>query len=163
LRRLIALLVLIAAASSGIADAPTSGTAGDRLVLKVVVPYPGPGHENARVPAPYTLSGSKFEGLQRDVEAVVAELGNKTEWWDMGPDASYESLEIHFRGKRYVLNSWYPIFRDNQTAAVSERLGIVAVSGVQEKRRVEDGNSPRYRTLVGLFAKVQATHKQDTP
>jgi hypothetical protein len=44
---------------------------------------------------------------------------------------------------------------------VSERNGIVAASGVAEKRRIEDGNSARYRTIVGLFAKVRATLKQD--
>ena len=131
------------------------------MVLSLVVPYPVPGQETVRAPGPHTVSGPKFKELQRDVEAVVAQLGNKTEWWDTGPDAAYESLEIYFGGKRYVLNSWYPRFRDSQTAAVSERDGIVAVSGVAEKRRVEDGNSARYRTIVGLFAKVRATLKQD--
>jgi hypothetical protein len=161
MRRLTALLVLVAVASSGTADTPSSGPAGDRLVLTIVAPYPAPGQENLRLPGPYTLSGSKFKELQRDVEAVVAQLGKKTEWWDTGPDASYESLEIYFQGKRYVLNSWYPMFRDSQTAAVSERLGIVAVTGAAEKRRVEDANSARYRTLVGLFAKVRASLKQE--
>ena len=88
MRRLTALLVLIATASSGTADTTASAAAGDRLVLTVVVPYPAPGQETVRAPGPYTVSGPKFQELQRDVEAVVALLGNKTEWWDTGPDAA---------------------------------------------------------------------------
>jgi hypothetical protein len=153
--RLIALLLLIATASSGTADTTATATAGDRLVLTLVVPCPVP------VPGPYTVSGPEFKELQRDIEAVVAQLGNETEWWDTGPEVSYESLEIYFGGKRYVLNSWYQLFLDSPKAAVCEGLSMAAVSGTAEKRGVEDGNRARYRTIVGLFAKVRATLKRD--
>jgi len=104
----------------------------------------------------YTVSGDKFRKLQRDVEAVVQQLRGKRTWWDVAPDASWESLEIHLGAKQYVINSWYPLFRDSEKLAVSETSGLVAVSGVEEKRRIENGNSERYRTIVGLFEKVRA-------
>ena len=36
----------------------------------------------------------------------------------------------------------------------------MGVSGVAEKRRIEEGNSPRYRTLVGLFETVRGALAQ---
>jgi hypothetical protein len=133
-----------------------TAVAEDHLVLIRYSALPPPGRPADNVSARYTVSGEKFRSLQKDVEAAVEQLGAKTVWWDVAPDAAWESLEIYLGPKKYVINSWYPLFRDKQTLAVSERSGLVSVSGAEEKRRVEDGNSARYRTIVGLFDKVQA-------
>jgi len=151
-KRLTALLLLFTTATTGFAEPAASGAAGDRLVLTWVVPCP------LDVPGPYTVSGPKFKELQRDVEAVVAQLGNQTEWWDTGPDTSYESLEIYLGGKRYVLNSWYQLYLDSPKAAVCESFGMAAISA-EKQRGVEDG--ARHRAIVGLFAKIRATLKRD--
>jgi hypothetical protein len=132
-----------------------AAAAEDRLVLIQYSGLPPPGRTADNTAIRYTVSGEKFRRLQKDVEAVIQQLGTKTVWWDVAPDASWESLEIYLGPKQYVINSWYPLFRDSEKLAVSE-TGLVAVSGVEEKRRVENGNSARYRTIVGLFEKVQA-------
>jgi hypothetical protein len=130
--------------------------AEDHLVMIRYSGPPAPGRPADSVAVRYTISGEKFGRLHKDVEAVVQLLGINTVWWDVAPDASWESLEIHLGAKQYVINSWYPLFRDNEKLAVSETLGLVAVSGAEEKQRVENGNSVRYRTIVGLFDKVQS-------
>jgi hypothetical protein len=130
--------------------------AEDHLVLIQYSGLPPPGRPADNVAVRYTISGEKFRRVQKDVEAVVQLLGTKTVWWDVAPDASWESLEIHLGAKQYVINSWYPLFRDNQKLAVSETSGLVAVSGSEEKQRVENSNSAGYRTIVGLFEKVQS-------
>jgi hypothetical protein len=150
LKALALTLCLAATASAAIAD--------DRLVLKVVLDNVGPG---PAAPAPVMISGTKFEALRKDVEAAVAQLGKNTEWSDFGPDATFESLEIYLGGKRYVLNTWYFDFRDAPRAAVSESQGIVSVSGPEEKRLVEAGNSERYRSFIRLFEKVHRAVGRD--
>jgi hypothetical protein len=131
-------------------------TAEDRLVLIHYSGMPLPGGIDVSPAIRYTVSGDRFSKLQPDVEAVIQQLGLKTVWWDVAPDSSWESLEIHLGAKKYVINSWYPLFRDSEKLAVSERSGLVSVSGVEEKRRIENSNSARYRTIVGLFEKVHA-------
>ena len=53
------------------------------------------------------------------------------------------------------------MFRDNPRVAVSETRGLVTVSGAPEKRRVEEGNSAGYRSIVGLFDKVETAVQRD--
>jgi len=106
-------------------------------------------------PVATVINGPRFKALQKDIEEVIRLMGDKTEWWEVGPDAAYDSAEIHLGNKRYVVNSWHPVFRMNPRVAVSETQGLVPVSGVAEKQKIEKGNSGKYRTIVALFDKAQ--------
>ena len=145
MKRLVLVFCFLGAAVSVIAQ--------DRLVLERVAG--GWSMSTNSVPGPVLVTGAVFSGLRKDVQGAVEQLGDKADWWDVGPDASYASLEIYLGAKRYVINSWYPLFRTNQTVAVSEKNGLVVVSGLDEKKKVEEKNSARYRSIVGLFDKVE--------
>jgi hypothetical protein len=128
--------------------------AEDRLVLTQVAGMPGPEAGISKGPHSRTITGPQFETLRNEVETVVKLLGSDTYWQDVGPDAAYESIEIYLGSTRYMIVSWYPEYRDSPNLAVVEGVGVVSVSGPAEKQRREDGNSARYRTIVGLFEKV---------
>ena len=119
----------------------------------------GPKSTNAD-PKAVTIAGSDFKALQKDVEEVIQLLGGKTEWSDFGPDAGYISAEIHYGKIRYVMNSWYPVFRDGPNVAVSGTRGLVSASGLAEKQEIENGNSQKYQTIMRLFEKAEAISKQ---
>jgi hypothetical protein len=97
------------------------------------------------------VDGRQFEAIRKDVEKIAASIGTRPAWSDWGPDAEYLSAEINLGGKKYTIDSWYPLHKDDETIAVSEKRGLVSVSGKKEKERIEGQNSERYRTLVGIF------------
>lgn len=98
-----------------------------------------------------TVKGQAFENIRKNVESIVRLLGTQAGWSDYGPDASHLSAEIVIGGKTYTINSWYPLNRQDDTIAVSEKWGLVSVSGKAEKSKIESQNSERYRTLVSIF------------
>jgi len=124
------------------------GFAEDRLEIKTVANslFGAPTNNSSK-----TITGAKFQALQKDITTVVALLGDQTIWTDFGPDASYVSIEIHIGNKHYTLNSWYPLYRNTPTVAVSETHGLVLVSNAVEKEKIENANSAKYRTIVKLF------------
>jgi hypothetical protein len=130
--------------------------AEDRLVLTQFEGMPGPAAGPIDGPTTHTISGPKFETLRKDVETVVKLLGSETYWQDLGPDAAFEQIKVYLGSERYVIASWYPEYRDRPNLAVIEGIGVEVVSGPAEKQRREDGNSARYRTIVGLFDKVHS-------
>jgi len=139
-----------------------SSSAADRVVVTQVSSAHVPKGTNAS-PSTTTLSGPDFKKIEENVKAVISLLGNKTEWWDVGPDASYVSAEIHYRDKRYVLNSWYPLFHDKTKIAVSETQGLVPVSGPEEKKWVEGANSKQYQELVGFLEMINIPKQTAAP
>jgi hypothetical protein len=126
---------------------PTAIVDTDSVVV-TRVPGNAPGATEAVL---WRVEGPDFEKIRKDVEKVVSALGTDTEWNDFGPDASYLSAEINLAGKRYTIRSWHPLHKDKETVAVSEKWGLMAVSGKQEKAKIEGQNSDRYRTLVNVF------------
>jgi hypothetical protein len=135
--------------------------AQDRIVITHVSGLPMPGRKSTNAP-PKTimLADPKFKAIQKDVEEVIGLLGGQTEWSDFGPDTGYVSAEIHYRKKQYVINSWYPLFRDKPNVAVSETRGLVGASGLAEKQQIENGNSRKYQTIVRLLEKAEAISDQ---
>ena len=97
------------------------------------------------------VKGRNFEQVRPRVERILQALGNTDAWNDFGPDASHMSAAITIDGKAYVIKSWYPLHRDDERIAVSEKSGLVSVSGKVEKAKIEGQNSERYRTLVSIF------------
>lgn len=146
----------------------TFGTAiaADRIIVRhesLSPPIIPPGQQRKNVnPPEVTISGAGFKQLEKRVQEVVALLGDKSDWQDLGPDAAYVMLEIHYRNKRYLLRSWYPLYRDNPAVGVSESRGLVSVSGVSEKARIEGANSKRYKTITGLYDLVQKVIRQNS-
>jgi len=131
------------------------------MVITYVSGMPVPGQKSTNALAKtIMLADPEFKGIKKDVEEVIQLLGEKTEWSDFGPDAGYVSAEIYYGNKRYVIRSWYPIFRDEPNVAVSETRGLVTASGLAEKQEIEEANSQKYQTIVRLLEKAETISKQ---
>ena len=139
-----------------------SSAAEDRVIVTHVSSAPIPKGTNVTPPTA-TVRGPDFKKIEENVKAVVQILGDRAEWWDVGPDASYFSAEIYYRDKRYVINSWYPLFRDKPKIAVSETQGLVPVSGSEEKKQIEGKNSKRYQEIVELFELIKIPQQDAVP
>jgi len=109
-----------------------------------------------------TVKGKDFDQIRKKVERIVQALGKRDGWNDFGPDASHMSAVIVIGGKTYVIRSWYPLHRDHERIAVSEKGGLVSVSGKTEKTKIENENSERYRTLVSIFDLYQRSNPQQS-
>ena len=97
------------------------------------------------------IDGADFENIRPHVERVVTALGTNTTWWSLGPGATYLSATISLNEKTYTINTWHPIHKDTPKVAVSETRGLVSVSGLQEKMKIECQNSENYKTRVSIF------------
>lgn len=140
--------------------------AEDRIIVRqdsLSPPITPPGQQRKTASSlGITIAGTDFKQLEKRVQDVVALIGNKTEWQDLGPDAAYVSLEIHYRNKKYLLRSWYPLYREITSVAVSETRGLVSVTGIKEKARIEEANSKRYKTITGLYDLIQKISRQNS-
>lgn len=129
---------------------------GDSVTI-VRVPGMGAGTTNTVLAR---IDGQEFENIRKDIEKITGMLGTNTVWSSFGPDVSYLSAEINLAGKKYTIRSWHPIHKDKETIAVSEEWGLMAVSGREEKAKIEGQNTERYRTLVSVFDLCRITIPQ---
>lgn len=79
------------------------------------------------------VEGRQFEAVRKDVEKIAASLGPNATWSNWGPDAAYLSAEISLGGKKYTIDSWYPLHKDDGTIAVLEKPGV----GVRLRKKGE--------------------------
>jgi hypothetical protein len=135
--------------------------AEDSITLKEVKGRPIPG-QSETTPRVISITGPEFQLLKADIQEAIILLGSTTQWTDYGPDAAFLSMNISYGNKTYILNSWHPLHKDNPKIAVSETRGLVSVSNLTEKEKIESGNSKKYQTLVTLFDKVIKIHQQES-
>lgn len=99
------------------------------------------------------LKGDAFAAVKEQAQAVVRLMGNEPVWWDVGPDGAYVSVVMQMGASTYTINSWYPIFRDKNSVAVTD-VGLVAVSSRRDKEARESRNSEKYRVLTKFLDEV---------
>lgn len=107
-----------------------------------------------------TISGPEFSEYETIVQKLVAALGKTREISDIGPDATYIRADIEYRGKKYRINSWYPVNRMNPKIAFSEKYGMVFVASAEEKARIEAANSKRYKGMHKFWDDVAVMREQ---
>lgn len=105
-----------------------------------------------------TLNASDLAPVRAELDNLIAEMPETKKWWDVGPDAPYVVAEIRYQGETYEVLSWYPIYRNHPKIAVSEARGLVMVSGLKERKKVEAENSARYRKLIHFWNAVLPPH-----
>ena len=130
---------------------------------------PLPGVSDAKVDLG-TIQGEEFSKIKPQVEKIIAALvkherwlAKETAWWDVGPDAGYISAVVDVDGKRFTINSWYPLERSSTTIAVSETQGLVSVKSRSEKQTIEAKNSAAYRAIVSIFDFMPEPKNKEAP
>jgi len=130
------------------------GATPDKVVITRFAGMPGP-NTSKGTPKETVLSGKDFAKIEKPVAALVARMDPQDPWTaDVGPDAPAMRAEIFYRGKRYQLTSWYPIYRDDPTVAVSAERGLVHVKDAKEKARIEAQNNEDYQKMMAFWNAV---------
>lgn len=116
-----------------------------------------------------TVQGDDFIKIKLQIQEIIAVLvkhdrwlPKNSVWWDVGPDAGYISAVVKFNGKRYTINSWYPLKKSTTTIAVSETHGLVSVKSQEEKQAIEAKNSAAYRKIVSIFDLIPNSKSKNT-
>lgn len=145
---------------------PGAGLAEGHIIVTDVQggpPLPGP---DGRIATPtrtvlVELHGSQLDPIRPQIRALLAAMGAEREWYDVGPDSGCVSVVMTLDGQRYEISSWYPLFRDRETVAVTD-AGLVAVASRREKLEREGRNSPRYKTLTVFLDALVEHHAPST-
>jgi hypothetical protein len=106
----------------------------------------------------YKIEGAEFQKLSAKLAEIIktAKLSNR---WDeksstysnLGPDAVFIRATLELDGKVYKIDSWAPMFRNSETAAVSETSGIVSAKSKTEKQEIEARNSESYNQIISIY------------
>ena len=99
------------------------------------------------------ITGVEFDKVRSEAKAIITLMENEETWWDVGPDGEFVSVVIELDGNKYTINTWYPLFKDKETIAVTEN-GLVAVASRREKEARESQNEEKYKTLTRFLDKV---------
>lgn len=117
-----------------------------------------------------TIQGEDFTKIKLQIQKIIATLvkherwlPKRAAWYDVGPDAGYMSAVVEVDGKKYTINSWYPLERSSTTMAVSETQGLVSVKSRKEKDDIEAKNTAAYREIVSIFDLMPEPKKRAAP
>ena len=98
------------------------------------------------------------EAIKKQIDAVYDAIEGKS-WDDFGPDSKFVSIKIIKGNTEKEVRTWYPVFCDSDRVAVDEKLGIVSIASLEEKRKIEEKYSDKYRALVGLIRNLKISIK----
>lgn len=127
-------------------------TADDSIVVTKVRSALRPLEKNGKTIEPEKvvmaeIKGKTFESIRPALMDVVKTMADKETWWAVGPDSGYVSVVIELNGRTYTINSWWPLYKDKDNIAVTDK-GLVSVASREEKEARESQNEEKYKTMT---------------